>query len=132
MMESSNVFWLRDEKNHPITLVAWSTDGATVRYATATHNPPDKFSRKNAHNKALGRLKQGDPVLVLSIPLDSTAGPEVTIVRHIVTTRRGDVTLPKPPRIWAAATNSLERLISQHATRLERKNKIVPSALAEM
>jgi len=124
-MESSNVFWLRDEKNRPITLIAWSVEGSTIRYASATHSLPDKFSRKNAHNKALGRLKQ-DKKLVSCTPLDAMLGPEATIAQHIIATRRGDTKLP-PPHIHAAATVSFHKLAHRHTEKKERERTAVLS-----
>ena len=118
--ENSGVFWLRDSKNNPVTLVAWRFEEATIRYATSTHNPPDAFSRKHARDKALGRLKQGRPDLVPTIPHDKAISVEVTIAKHIVQNQRGDTALPEPPRIWSAAANSIDALDRRHHNRQKR------------
>jgi hypothetical protein len=56
MKDGIHVFWLRDERKHPVTFVALKKDGNVVKYAIATRNPKDKFNRKVGLNKAMGRL----------------------------------------------------------------------------
>ena len=61
-------FWIRDkhtvngkngglELGHPRTLVAFEVVGSHIKYATATWAPGDRFNRKQAHDRATGRLK---------------------------------------------------------------------------
>ena len=132
-MKEINTFWLRDGRRFPVkkgsdnlglgapvTLVAWEQTGPeTLKYATATHTPPDVFSRKNAHDKANGRLA-GEEVTITVI--DPQLGPEATIAKDILRCRRGDQRLP-PPRIFVAAAASLPDLIERHTRYEEKKNK---------
>lgn len=122
--ENVNVFWLRNDNNHPVTLVAWAQDGRTAKYATATHNSPDEFCRTHAHNKAVGRLRSDKPEFVSVVIVDDHDGPEATIANHILATRRGDETLA-PPRVWLAARASVKFLVNRHVRRQERAVAVV-------
>ena len=94
--EGVDVFWLRAHPKpvkrdshvlgagQPVTLVAYELRGAQVLYSTATHNPPDVFSRKNAFDKALGKLKSKSPENVNLIEVDPQIGPEASIAKHII------------------------------------------------
>jgi hypothetical protein len=61
-------FWVRDahvtngktgalEPGHPRTLVAFEVVGSDIKYATATWAPGYRFNRRQAHDRATGRLK---------------------------------------------------------------------------
>ncbi len=68
MSDQVRRFWIRDaghlngktlqrDTGHPRTLVAYKVDDTGITFATATWGPGDRFCRKHAHNKAMGRLK---------------------------------------------------------------------------
>ncbi len=116
MSEIVNTFWLRgpktlDGRGEPITLVAYNMlANGVIRYATATHCPPDRFVRKHAHNKALGRLKSSDNSSLITV--DKTIGPEASIATHIIRTCKCcDPAINS--RIVTAATMSLPILIDR-------------------
>lgn len=52
-------FYIRDENNHPITLVSWTRfkDGNVILYAFATHRPGEPFSRAEARKWGDRRLR---------------------------------------------------------------------------
>jgi hypothetical protein len=115
-MEEINTFWLRGPKTlkgrgEPITLVAYSAlNNGVIRYSTATHCPPDKFVRKHAHNKVIGRLKSTDNSNLITV--DNAIGPEVSIVIHILRTCKCvDETINS--RIVTAAEMTLPILIDR-------------------
>jgi hypothetical protein len=56
-------FWLRDENNHPVTLVVFEIVGENVLYATATKHPKDGYKELDGvrleHVIAEGRFNKG-------------------------------------------------------------------------
>lgn len=121
-----NTFWLRgpatdDGRGKPTTLIAYITSNEIVRFATATHCPPDIFSRKHAHNKAIGRLKSDR--IAKTINIDWDIGPEATIARYIsdcynsFLTQNEPIDPNSPPQLILAARASVGILVERYLKR---------------
>lgn len=130
-----HVFWLRDcNRNRvskrearlgsgaPVTLVAYTiTADGIITYATSTcGGQTDTFNRKDAHNRARGRLK--GLVSCTTIDVNSEIGPEASIAEDIMEAAKELYGADADTRLsYLAALASQHDLITRYKKRSAEK-----------